>query len=474
MKKDYLKTLRDGESLTLNQRIALILKLSGPAILAQISSVIMQYIDASMVGRLGANDSASIGLISSTTWLISGIMISACEGFSVQMAHSIGAKDNKRARNLMKVGIVLNMLFVICLMAITMILSLYLPTWLGGSPQIRSNATIYLFIYGCFMPIFQLNYITCAMIQSSGNMKIPSICDTVMFILDMIFNFIFIFPTTTYHILRFKIKIFGAGLGVAGAALGTGMSYVVINIFLLYFIFIKSDILHLRKNEKIKFNLQEIKNATKISIPLACERSITSGASIVLTKIIAPLGSIAVAANSFAVTAEALCYMPGYGVSSAATTIIGQSIGAGRKDQTKKLGYIAVCTGMIIMTITGILMYFLAPFMIGILTPDPEIKTLGISVLRIEAFAEPLFAASIVGSGIFRGAGDTIAPSVMSFFSLWCVRVPLSLILVKPFGLNGVWIAMASELCVRGIIFLLRLTFGKWENKLYKNDIRYK
>ncbi|SDM84000.1 MATE family efflux transporter [Lachnospira pectinoschiza] len=470
MKKDYLRALRDGEPLSFNQRVQLILKLSGPAILAQISSIVMQYIDASMVGRLGANDSASIGLVSSSTWVIGGIMISLVEGFSVQMAHSIGAKDNKRARNLMKTGVIIDMLIALLLMALVMSISFYLPGWLGGAEEIRHNATLYLLVYGAFIPVFMINYITCAMIQASGNMKIPSICDTLMFILDMIFNFIFIFPTATYNILGLKLKIYGAGLGVAGAALGTGVSYIVVTAFLIYYMFAKSDILHLRKDEKLKIQLADIKKAFKISLPLACERGITSGASVAVTRIIAPLGSISVAANSFAVTAEALCYMPGYGVQSAATTIIGQSIGAGRKDQTKKLGYIAIGTGVIIMTLTGILMYFLAPIMIGILTPDPAIKALGVTVLRIEAFAEPFFAASIVASGVFRGAGDTLAPSLMCLFSLWCVRVPLSIMLVKPLGLKGVWIAMATELTVRGIIFLVRLIRGKWENKLYARN----
>jgi putative MATE family efflux protein len=466
MKTDYLKALRDGEPLNFKDRIFLILKLSGPAMLAQISSIIMQYIDASMVGRLGANDSASIGLVSSSTWVVGGIMISLVEGFSVQIAHSIGAKDNKRARNLVKTGLIVNMLIAFLITIFLVSVSRALPIWLGGAEEIRRNATNYLLIYSLFTPVFMLNYLTCSMIQASGNMKVPSICDTIMFILDMIFNFFFIFPTATYKIFGFNLTIFGAGLGVSGAALGTGMSYVVVTIFLIIYLLFKSDILHLRKNERIHIKIDDLKKAFKISLPLAFERGITSGASVAVTRIIAPLGSVSVAANSFAVTAEALCYMPGYGVQSAATTIIGQSIGAKRTDQTKKLGLISIGTGMIIMAFTGILMFFFAPYMIGILTPDPEIRALGTTILRIESFAEPFFGASIVGSGVFRGAGDTLAPSLMCLFSLWCVRVPLSIILVKSYGLKGVWIAMATELTVRGIIFLIRFFRGKWENKL--------
>ena len=181
------------------------------------------------------------------------------------------------------------------------------------------------------------------------------------------------------------------------------------------------------------------------------------------TKIVAPLGTVAIAANSFSVTAESLCYMPGYGIGSAATTLIGQSIGAGRKDLTKRFGWLTTGLGMLIMTGSGILLYIFAPFMIGLLSPDPEIRELGAAVLRIEAFAEPMYAASIVATGVFRGAGDTFIPSCINLFSMWCVRIPLGAFLAPRFGLHGVWFAMCVELCVRGVLFLIRLSGKKWQ-----------
>ena len=186
------------------------------------------------------------------------------------------------------------------------------------------------------------------------------------------------------------------------------------------------------------------------------------GALIVTTGIVSPVGDIPIAANSLAVTAECLCYMPCYGIGAAATTIIGQSVGAGRRDLTRRLGYIVTGFGMLIMTIGGILMYIFAPVMIGVLSPDPEIRELGTIILRIEAFAEPMYAASIVAAGVFHGAGDAMIPSILSFVSMWAVRIPLSAILATRMGLQGVWIAMCVELCVRGLLFLIRLRGKRW------------
>ena len=180
------------------------------------------------------------------------------------------------------------------------------------------------------------------------------------------------------------------------------------------------------------------------------------------TIIVAPLGTVAIAANSFAITAESLCYMPGYGISNAATTLVGQSIGARRRDLTWRFAHISVLMGMAVMALMGVVMYAGAPLIMGIMTPDAEVMALGARILRIEAFAEPMYAASIVAYGVFVGAGDTLIPSIMNLGSIWAVRLSLAAFLAPEYGLEGVWIAMCVELCFRGIIFLIRLYRKKW------------
>jgi Na+-driven multidrug efflux pump len=122
--------------------------------------------------------------------------------------------------------------------------------------------------------------------------------------------------------------------------------------------------------------------------------------------------------------------------------------------------------GMAVMSFMSVIMYISAPLIFGFMTPDPEVLSLGVMALRIEAFAEPMFAASIVAYGVFVGAGDTLVPSIMNFSSIWVVRLTLAAILAPIMGLKGVWIAMCIELCFRGTIFLIRLFNGKWLNKI--------
>ncbi|MCR5608384.1 MAG: MATE family efflux transporter [Lachnospiraceae bacterium] len=457
MSKNYLAMMRDGEKLSLREQVAMIVKLSIPAILAQISSIVMQYIDASMVGKLGANDSASIGLVASSTWLLGGLCMAAGTGFTVSIAKRCGAKDEKGARNLVKIGLLFVIIFSTILMIISALISGYLPAWLGGNENIRNGASLYFYIFALSLPFVQLNSTAAGMVQCSGNMKVPGILEIIMCFLDVIFNALFIFPSHTYNIYGIKIHMIGAGLGITGAAIGTALAEGLTALTLLYFLLFKSKTLKPRKNEKMNDIIEEIKNSVKISLPVALEQFITCSSYIAFTKIVSPLGTIALAAHSFSITAESLCYMPGYGIGAAATTIIGQSIGARRYDMTKKLGWLTTMSGVLVMTASGVVMYIIAPYMIGVLTPDPEIQALGTMVLRIEAFAEPLYAASIVATGVFRGAGDTIVPSVINLISMWFVRIPMAAVLAGKYGLKGVWIAMCFELCIRGTLFIILL-----------------
>lgn len=459
MHKELLIKLRNGDKLTIKDSIRLTIQISLPAIMSQISTIVMEYADASMVGRLGAHDSASIGLVSSSTWLIGGLLNAASLGFSVQLAHRIGAKDNKEARNIMKIGLFSTLLFSFIMLILALSVAKPLPIWLGSNKAIVHNASVYFMIFACQLPFQQLNNVAGGMLQASGNMKTPSLLNILMCLLNILFNLLLIFPSGTVGSLP------GWNLGVAGAALGTAFSQAIISLIMLYWLLRRSEMLKLRKGEKMHFSKGYFISAFRIALPVALEQIAQDGAQIVSTRIVAPLGTKAIAANSFSVTAESLCYMPGYGIGVAATTMIGQSIGAKRKDLTYRLGWLVTILGMAVMSITGVLMYLFAPFMLATLTPDPSIQQLGVRVLRIEAFAEPLFAASIVATGVLRGTGDTMIPSLFNLVSMWLVRLPLAALLSPRVGLVGVWSAMAIELSVRGLLFLWRLSKRNWSTK---------
>jgi Na+-driven multidrug efflux pump len=199
---------------------------------------------------------------------------------------------------------------------------------------------------------------------------------------------------------------------------------------------------------------------------MGLQHMLMGGAQVVSTLIVAPLGTIAIAAHSLGITVESLCYMPGFGIAEAATTLVGQSFGAGKRLLTQSFARMSTALGIGVMTFMGLLMWGFAPELMSLLTPIDDIIRLGAQCLRIEAFAEPLFAAAIVCNGIFVGAGDTLKPAAMSLLSMWGIRLTLAALLAASYGLTGVWTAMAIELTFRGLMFLARLFHGGWMRKL--------
>ncbi|MCH5216936.1 MAG: MATE family efflux transporter [Muribaculaceae bacterium] len=437
--------------------------LSLPAMLAQLSSILMQYIDATMVGRLGADDSAAIGLVSTTLWLFWGVCSAMTSGYSVQVAHKIGAKDFSGARDVLRQGITSALIFSIGIAIIGVAIAIPLPFWLGGKPPICAPASLYFVVFVAALPLLTLNYLAGGMLRCAGNMKVPSIVSGLMCFLDLLFNFLLIFPSRTMEIGGTEVFIPGAGLGVLGAALGTVAAEIVCAAILMYYVCYVQPELRI-KGESGSYRPTKVitREAVKISAPLTVEHTVICGAQIAITMIVAPLGVIAIAANAFAVTAESLCYMPGYGIGDAATALVGQCHGAKRPVLMRQFGYMAVGLGIAVMTGMGVLLFAFAPQIMEFITPVKAISSLGAEVLRIEAWAEPMFAASIVAYGVFIGVGKTTVPAIMNFGSIWIVRVPLAWWLARTLGLQGVWIAMCVELMFRGIIFLLRLLFTKW------------
>lgn len=435
-----------------------VIELSIPAILAEISSMAMQYIDAAMVGSLGANASASIGLVSTSTWLMGGLCISVATGFSVQAAHLIGGGRLEEAKNVLRQSLLAALAVGLLLCAVGVSISGWLPVWLGGEEAILEDASSYFFIYACALPAVQMRQLSGSMLQCSGNMKTPSMLNALMCGLDVVFNWLLIFPD--HHVLGITIP--GADMGVAGAALGTALAEWVTAILMLSAVCLRSPKLKLTPGGSWKLTPQCAAAAAKIAVPMAFEHTVLCGAQIASTKIVAPLGTVSIAANSLAVTAESLCYLPGYGIAAAATTLVGQSLGAGRKDLARRYARLSVLLAVILMGVMAVVMFFAAPGVFALLTPDLAVQELGVRVLRIEAFAEPLYAVSIAAAGALRGAGDTLVPSLLNLASMWGVRITAATILAPRLGLTGVWLAMCGELCVRGVLFLIRLLREKW------------
>ncbi|MCR5183236.1 MAG: MATE family efflux transporter [Opitutales bacterium] len=444
--KDPLTPIREGLPLSRRQQLSLIVSMSVPCVLSMMSIFVMEAIDASMLGHLSTNASASVGLVATPTWFFFGMVSAASLGFNVQIAEMLGAKKNRLARGLFKMALLSTLVFALVLSAAGTAMAPFLPHWLGGNEAICGDASLYFSIFVLSVPFLQITSLATGTLQSSGNAVLAGGINIAMCALDVLFNYLFIF-------------VFG--WGVAGAAAGTAFSEFLAAGTSLFFIGWRLPALALRARERFLFEKRRLWRALKISFPVAVESLGMNSAYIAMIMIVAPLGTLAIASNSFGITIESFCFMPGYGIAQTATAIMGVCIGARRKDLARSLAWCSVGLGVAIMTVTGVVVYCFAPWLIAILSPDTEVQALGTAILRIEAFAEPLFAASIIAAGAMRGWGETLGPAAINFSTMWILRIPLALALVGEWGLKGVWTAMALELCVRGIAQLIKLTRSK-------------
>mgnify|MGYP002801514152 FL=1 len=220
---------RQKGEITRREKLSIVWQMSVPAIMAQITSILMQYIDQAMVGNLGAQASASIGVVSTSTWLLSGLCSGVATGFSVQAAHQIGAGREANARKILKHGLAAALCFSLILMAVGIAISGKLPVWLGAGEELWTDASGYFFVYACSLPAVQINRLAGSMLQCSGNMRTPSILNASMCLLDIVFNMIFI-----------------RHYGVLGAAIGTALAQAVVCIFMLRAVCFRSPVFRFR------------------------------------------------------------------------------------------------------------------------------------------------------------------------------------------------------------------------------------
>ena len=430
--------MRRGEDIPLRETAQVVLALSIPSILQQMVVTAMEYIDAAMVGHIGAEATAAIGIVSSSTWLLHGILVGLYTAFSIQIAQYLGADRQADARGVLRQAMLFNLILGLAAAGFGIGISRFLPGWLGADLSLQANASAYFAIWSAALPFTMAMGMYAAMLRATGDALTPGLISVLVCGLDVVFNFFLINPTRTLPLFGTRVTVWGAGLGVPGAALGTALSNVIGGLLALAILLLRDGPLCIRKPGSWKITRACLLNLWRVGAPLAAERAALSSAQVVLVRIVSGLGTVAIAANSLGVSAEGLCYMAGYGIQDAAIAL---------------------------MALSGMGLWVFAPALMGIFTADAAVIALGARVLRIEAFAEPMFGASIVASGAMQGAGDSTACFVLNLVSMWGIRLTLASFFAPRFGLAGVWGSMCCELCIRGLLFLFRLARGKWLEK---------
>lgn len=448
--------------------IIAILALSWPAIAEQALQTAVQYVGSAMVGQLGAQASAAVGLTITVNWLINSPAFAMGIGVLSCISYSIGAKKVDDAKTAAIQSIIITFVLGIILSIITLGVSPFLPKWLGAAPEIQKDASIYFAII-CMPMIFRVSTIVFgAVLRSTGDMKTPMRVNLIMNLINIILNFVLIYGNQTLSIGGLNIPTYGAGLGVIGSAIATAISYCISGI--LMFVALYKNKLVSPKGEKIKLHPEIMKRCVNVGFPVTLERTITCLGQVVFSSLVTGLGTIAFAAHSIALTAEEAFYIPGYGMQSSTSTLVGNALGEKDEKKFHETSITIMGIAVVIMTITGGLLFLFPEFIMSIFINDTEVIKDGASVLRLVAVSEPLFGALIILEGIFNGIGDTKTPVFISILSMWGVRISATYLCVSVFnlGLNAVWLCMIADNVVRFALLLFRFINGSWKKKFHQ------
>lgn len=448
------------------QMMGTIFHLAWPTMLEEALQCIVTYADTAQVGVMGANASAAIGLTTTVTWMTFYPMYAAGMSVTSCISIALGAKDTEKAKKAAAQAVLLVLILGLAIMAITLAVSPVLPRWLGGAEEIRHDASVYFAII-CLPMLFRAaSIILGAAIRATGNTKTPMLISTLMNVVNILLNFLFISPTRIVTVLGHSFTMWGAGWGVAGAAIASAIS-IVLGGTLMTIAAWRTPALGLYL-KGIRLHKKVMAQCVRVGVPIAGERVLFSFGQVVFTAITARLGTVAMAAHSIALTAEQAFYIPGYGMQTAAATLAGYS--AGEKSEKRLMQYsstIMFIATVLMTALSAVLFLFAEPIM-AIFTPDAEVVRLGGLALRIVAISEPFFAVLVILEGIFSGLGDTKAPFFFSLFSMWGVRIVSTYlcVMVFGFGLGAVWFCMAADNMTRFSLMMLRFLRGKWKKRL--------
>lgn len=443
--------------------IAAIFSLAWPTMLQELMQTAVQYIDTAMVGVLGTDATAAVGSTTTVNWLVGSSISALSIGFLAYISRMLGAKDKEHAAKASAQSVFVVLVVGVFFTAVTLLLSPFVPVWMQVDENICSMASRYFFILYSPMLMRTANIIFSTVLRAAGDTKTPMLTGVAINIINVVLNFLLIYPSRTLRIFGLEFSMWGAGLGVEGAALASSVAFAVGGILITVALY-KNPLVS-PKGHSIKPQKEILAPCLKVALPNMAQRFATSLGYVAFASMINSLGEISTAAHTIANTVESAFYIPGYGMQAAAATMAGNTLGAKDEKKINSLTRMIILIEVILMLVTGGLLFVFAPPMMGLFTSDIKVILLGAVVLRMVAVSEPFYGVSIVVEGMLQGVGKTMMPFVINIIGMWGIRIVGTYICtqVLSMGLVSAWACM---ICHNLLIFSLFLIY--WLRKKKK------
>ena len=439
-----------------------IVVLAWPTVLEQILQTAVQYVDSAMVGRIGAQATAAVGCTTTINWLINSSIAALSIGFLAYISKALGAQKPNNAKRAAAQAVFVTLITGIFFTVAALALARFVPVWMRASMEIQKDAGDYFFILYTPMLLRTAVIIFGTCLRAAGDTKSPLRVNIVVNIVNIVLNFLLIYPSRTMRVFGMDIPMIGAGMGVQGAALASAIAFAVGGVGMTLSLFKNQTISP--KGRSFKPSGEILKPCLKVALPCFLQRFGTSFGYVAFASMINGLGTTAIAAHSIANTAESAFYIPGYGMQTAAGTLSGNCYGAGDKARMKRLSRMLILIEILLMVVSGAALFICARGLMGLFTADKAVIALGATVLRMVAVTEPIYGVAVILEGLVQGVGDTKSCFVYNIIGMWGVRIFGTFICLKFFGLGltAAWGCMIAHNILLGTLLTVRYFRGRW------------
>ena len=442
--------------------LPVIFSLAWPTMLEQLMQTAVQYIDTAMVGTLGTHATAAVGATTTIGWLVIGSISALGIGFLTFIAQAYGAGDQQQASRITSQAALTVMVVGVVSTALTLGLSPLIPVWMQVDESIRKLTQNYFFVLYLPMLPRTATAIFGTALRAAGDTKTPMRVGILVNLINIILNFLFIYPTRSLHLFGLGFTMPGAGWGVVGAAAASAVAFTIGGI-LITVKFYQHPVIS-PKGRSLRPDWEILKPCMRVALPNMLQRFGTSLGYVVFAAMINALGEIATAAHTIANTVESAFYIPGYGMQTASATLAGNALGAKDNQRMKSLTRMIILSETAMMIVTGGLLYLFAPDMMRLFSSHAEVILLGAAVLRMVALSEPFYGVSIIIEGMMLGVGRTVTPFVFNIIGMWGVRIVGTFICTHflSMGLISAWACMIAHNMLLFILFVIHYKRGRW------------
>lgn len=427
------------------KKLAVVMALAWPTMLEQLMQTVVQYIDTAMVGQLGTNATAAVGGTGTIAWLVNGTISALATGFLAYVSQACGAGEPDRAKRASSQAVLSVLVVGALFTALPLSLSAYVPVWMNIDREVHKLSAQYFFILYSPMLFRTASIIFGTILRAAGDSKTPMVSGLLVNGVNIVLNFLLIYPSRTVTLEGFALFLPGAGLGVIGAGVASAIAYVVGGIVITVALFRHPVLSPL--GLRIKPDINVLRPCLRVALPNALQRFATSFGYVVFAMMINSLGGVATAAHTIANTVESAFYIPGYGMQAAAATLAGNAWGARDRERIKELTRLIIPVEVAMMVLSGGLLFKFAPQMMSIFNKEGAVILLGTAALRMVALSEPFYGVTIILEGMMQGMGNTVKPLVLNISGMWGIRIVGTFICIRflEMGLIAAWACMIAH-----------------------------